>query len=350
MSSLSPTSSMTDIAKYSNKQKFQSLSPVDIPDEGEELRESLTSVSSLENSLIKTNRQLNHQVVTLKNKQQELIFHQNKLAKNLQEKEDKIGELNTQLNTFLNEENYDGNFTDYKFSLKKDDFDNQSVKSNFSTSMYSVKSLMGNDNDSISSIQNGGKDPNKLVNILVNQRDMLKQKLKSTENIVSEANKKLDLMQIDNYKLKQQIEQLTINQKRSSSVISQNELKKILNLDLEGQMYSDDRENGEYIVNSRKYSSSGSKFLRPGFHNYIENLFLRNKFRRGAVINYFLILHLILVVLLLVQTFKRTNSSIIIEDSASTLTTASNLPPSGGKVMHAPGKGNAEQAAKNPLQ
>ncbi|OBA28719.1 hypothetical protein HANVADRAFT_51190 [Hanseniaspora valbyensis NRRL Y-1626] len=368
MSSLSPTSSSADGITSKNKpinNVVNNSTNISIPDELEEIEDTtITSTGSLENNLIKTNRLLNHQVVTLKNKQQELVTLQHQLNKNLDQKNETIEELNSQLNKFLNDNEDVFNIVkqDMNNTLKKDEVDNQSIRSSFSTSMYSLKSLMNNDNESISSHQsyNAGtssnKDPNKMIKILVHQRDVLKQKLNTIENQNLEKNKKIDTVQLENYKLKQRLDHLTKQQRRQSSVVSQSDLKTLSNIDLEEQVYTDDERNEDYIINSRKYSAFNSKHSPSGIHGYIQKHILKNKSRKGLFINYIIVLHLLLLLTPLFYFFMGNSTAnqnldnlLTSQNDLETINTNSNLPPSSGKVMHAPGKGNAEQAAKDPL-
>lgn len=325
-----------------------------IPDELEELEDVTVGTGSLENNLIKTNRLLNHQVVALKNKQQELSQLQQQLNKQLDEKNETIEGLNSQVNKFLNDDFEAGDKKENMNGFRKDDVDTQSARSYLSTSMYSLKSLMNNDNESISSHQsintgNSNVDPSKMINILITQRDVLKQKLKASENQNLLQNKTLDAVQLENYNLKQRLEYSGKQGNRQLGRMSQGDVSRLSTIDLEGQRHGDVSEHGEYFINSRKYSAFSLKKSRFNIHSFIEDNILNNSFRKSLVINYFIALHLVILLTVIFHPLV-VGSNGQVQDSASVATSNNaNLPPSGGEVMHAPGKGNAEQAAKDPL-
>lgn len=352
MSALNTLSTKTKNSAFLNGSNIITTSA--IPDELEELEEVTVGTDSLENNLIKTNRLLNHQVVALKNKQQELSFLQQQLNKQLEEKNETIEGLNFQVNKFLNDDFQTGDKKETINGIRKDDIDNQSVRSYLSSSMYSIKSLMNNDNESISSHQstntgNTSIDPNKMINILISQRDVLKQKLKASENQNLEQNKTLDAVQLENYNLKQRLDYSGKQSNRQIGRMSQGDAHKMSTIDLEGQIHGEESDHGDYFINSRKYSAFSLKKSKYNLHNFFEQRILNNSFRKSLVINYFIALHLVILLTIIFHPLATGSKAQAVDTTSIATINSANLPPSGGEVMHAPGKGNAEQAAKDPL-
>lgn len=321
--------------------------------ENEEVKQvsKVASKNILEANLINENRKLNDTIVSLSNKQNDTLALQSQLQKEIESKEQTIDELTHQLNHFVNTENISG---DELGSLKNfDDNDTHSVKSSFSGSMYSLSSLLNNDNDSTSGHSGVNVDSKKMLSIVINQRDLLKQKLKSAESQLAEKKKLLETADMNINKLKDKLNYFTKNQSRQSSFASRG------SLDVESQMFKqndvtlDFSDNARRDSFSRRYSHFEEQSYLNRIHRYISNQFLKDPYKRGMAINYFILLHLVLLFVLIAQPLKEKHRSDILKKGStvdvSGKLSSNNLPPTGGNVMHAPGKGNAQQAAKNNM-
>lgn len=305
----------------------------------------------LESNLINENRKLNDTIISLSNKQNDLLETQSQLKAAIETKEHAIDELTNQMNNFVNNGNISG---DELSSLRNfDDNDAGSARSSFSTSMYSISSLLNYDPDNKSVNLGANVDSKKMLSIVVNQRDLLKQKLKQTETQMLEKNRLLEAAEIKINKLKDKVAYFTKSQTRQSSLSSKG------SFDMESQIFNKDDVTLDFSdINhresfSRRYSHLEEQSLMNRVHRYISNKFLKNSYKRGIVINYFILLHLVLFLLLIIHPLRKQsiNSYVNKESTVETPAKVANnkLPPIGGNVMHAPGKGNAQQAAKNNM-
>lgn len=310
-----------------------------------------TSNNIIEANLINENRKLNDTIVSLSNKQNDLLAAQNQLKFEIETKEHTIAELTNQMNNFVNSDNISG---DELGSLKNfNDNDTHSVKSSFSGSMYSINSLLNNDNESTTGSSGVNVDSKKMLSIVVNQRDLLKQKLKNAENQIVEQSKQLEKAYINIDKLKDKLNFFAKTQSRQSSLASK------ASFDMESQIFKHNDLSLDFSDTtradsfSRRYSHFEEQSYLSRLHRYISNHFLKDSYKRGIVINYFILLHLIILFVIILHPLKQQNGTVVLNKvpkvDVSGKPTGSNLPPTGGNVMHAPGKGNAEQAAKNNI-
>ncbi|KAL6933643.1 hypothetical protein ACO0R3_001415 [Hanseniaspora guilliermondii] len=305
----------------------------------------------LESNLINENRKLNDTIVSLSNKQHDLLESQSQLKAEIESKKHTIDELTNQMNNFVNHGNISA---DELSSLNNfDDNDASSFKSSFSTSMYSISSLLNHDSDNKPTNLGANVDSKKMLSIVINQRDLLKQRLKHTESQMLEKTRLLEAAEININKLKDKVAYFTKSQSRQSSLASKG------SFDMESQIFNknditlDFSDSNHRDSFSRRYSNLEQQSYLNRIHRYISNKFLKDSYKRGIVINYFILLHLLLLVVLIVYPLRQQNTANYVnKDStigASGKASNNKLPPTGGNVMHAPGKGNAQQAAKNNM-
>lgn len=305
----------------------------------------------LESNLINENRKLNDTIISLSNKQNDLLETQCQLKADIETKEHTIDVLTNQMNNFVNNGNISG---DELSSLRNfDDNDASSVRSSFSTSMYSISSLLNHDPDNKSVNLGANVDSKKMLSIVVKQRDLLKQKLKHAETQILEKTRLLEAAEINTNKLKDKIAYFTKSQSRQGSLASKG------SFDMESQIFNKDDITLDFSDSnhrdsfSRRYSHFEEQSYLNRAHRYISNKFLKDSYKRGIVINYFILLHLLLFVVLIVHPLRKQSITSYVSKESTVDTSGkvpnNKLPPTGGNVMHAPGKGNAQQAAKNNM-
>ena len=319
-------------------------------DEEVEYVSQVPSKNILEANLINENRKLNDTIVSLSNKQNDTLTLQSQLQKEIESKEQTIDELTYQLNHFVNTENIS---RDEPGSLKNfDDNGAHSVRSSFSGSLYSLSSILNNDNDSTSGNSGVNVDSKKMLSIVINQRDLLKQKLKRAESQLAEKRKLLETADMNINKLKDKLNYFSKTQSRQNSLASRG------SFDVESQVFKqndvtlDFSDNAHRDSFSRRYSHFEEQSYLNRIHRYISNQFLKDPYKRGMAINYFILLHLVLLFILILQPLKEMHRTDIIKKKSKVGVygkLSSNLPPTGGNVMHAPGKGNADPAAQNNM-